>query len=361
VVAPSGPLADHTAALEAGVRRLEAAGARVRLDTRRVEQRARGYLAGEDDARAAELLAALTEEGVDVVWAARGGSGLARLGPALLSAAALHRTAPRIVVGFSDITTVLTYLTSALGWITFHGPVVTSLGRPDRVAFDLEAGLAMLRGETHEVRLTSPATATIDGRLRGGNLTVLASLAGTPLAARPLTPEPELWVLEDVGETPYRLDRSWTQLLSSGALDSAGAVWLGQSWRRFCAAIPWTSKLVAYQAQKLSEPISDSISAGCGYAREKRYQCLGVGGIASQVRGSGAFHGDAHMAAGAGRAEPESRPLCAGMIEASGSQGISGPGVPSGAAIEPDVDLQWPRDFLGECYGASMARLRRVS
>ena len=279
VVAPSGPLADHTAALEAGVRRLEAAGARVRLDTRRVEQRARGYLAGEDDARAAELLAALTEEGVDVVWAARGGSGLARLGPALLSAAALHRAAPRIVVGFSDITTVLTYLTSALGWITFHGPVVTSLGRPDRVAFDLEAGLAMLRGETHEVRLTSPATATIDGRLRGGNLTVLASLAGTPLAARPLTPEPELWVLEDVGETPYRLDRSWTQLLSSGALDSAGAVWLGD--------LDLDADAHGAVADRLREDLGRPVLMGAPAGHRGTMALLPMGARARLVEGAG--------------------------------------------------------------------------
>jgi len=227
VVAPSGALSDHAEALEAGVRRLEAAGARVRFDPRRIGERARGYLAGDDATRAEELVSALTEAGVDIVWAARGGSGLARLEPALLSPPRLRAAPPRIFVGFSDLTTLLTHLTGALGWTTFHGPVVTSLGRPEQTDFDLEAALAMLRGEARAVPLGQPATQTLEGRLRGGNLTVLASLAGTPLAARPLTAAPELWVLEDVGEAPYRLDRAWTQLKASGALASAAALWLG--------------------------------------------------------------------------------------------------------------------------------------
>ena len=227
VVAPSGSLAGHADALEAGVRRLEAAGARVRLDEGRARAQSRGDLAGPDEVRLTELLDALTEPDVDIVWAARGGSGLGRLGPALLSASALRDAPPKIVVGFSDITTLLEHLTSHLRWTTFHGPVITSLGRPESIAFDHDAALAHLRGELHEVTLSAPSSVTLEGRLRGGNLTVLASLVGTPLAPRPLTPAPELWVLEDVSEAPYRLDRAWTQLLSSGALDSAVAVWLG--------------------------------------------------------------------------------------------------------------------------------------
>ena len=249
LVAPSGTLVGHEAALEAGIQRLESAGCRVRFDERRATDCHRGYLAGEDAVRADELLSALAEPGVDIVWFARGGSGGGRTTTWVLDGAA--RLAPRHVVGFSDATTLLNGLAVACGWVTHHGPVVTSLGRPDVIAFDLELALERLRGADAS-RFADPAAwghapplgdaaqfddavvcgdaaafrdaPPLEGRLLGGNLTVLASLAGTSLFPRaPGT----LWLLEDVAEAPYRLDRSLTQLRSAGLFVGAAGVWLG--------------------------------------------------------------------------------------------------------------------------------------
>jgi muramoyltetrapeptide carboxypeptidase len=68
-----------------------------------------------------------------------------------------------------------------------------------------------------------PGRAT--GRLFAANLTVLASLAGTPYM-------PDLsgcvLLLEDVTERPYRLDRALTTLLQTGALADVRAFVLGQ-------------------------------------------------------------------------------------------------------------------------------------
>lgn len=219
VVAPCGTLFGHETALQAGVLRLERAGCHVRFDPRRATADARGYLAGDDAARADELLSALAEPGVDVVWFARGGSGGARTAGWVLDAAA--RLAPRHVVGFSDATTLLNALAVRLGWVVHHGPVVTSLGRPEVIEFDMDAGLDALRGG-HRARPSGPAA--MRGRLLGGNLTVLASLAGTRLF--PAAPG-AVWLLEDVGEAPYRLDRSLTQLREAGLFAGAAGVWLG--------------------------------------------------------------------------------------------------------------------------------------
>lgn len=216
VVAPSGPLVGHEEALARGLARLEAAGCEVRYDPRRTTDCARGYLAGEDSQRADELLGALAEPGVEIVWFARGGSGGARTAEWVLRGAA--SLAPRVVVGFSDATTVLNALAVSLGWVTFHGPVVTSLGRSDLIQFDLDEALAVLRGEAPARRPPLP------GPLLGGNLTVLASLAGTPLFPRR---RGAVWLIEDVGEAPYRLDRAWTQVRQAGLFDGAAGVWLG--------------------------------------------------------------------------------------------------------------------------------------
>lgn len=221
VVAPSGTLVGHEAAVDAGLTRLEGAGCEVRFDRARRAEVARGYLAGTDERRADEVLAALAEPGVEIVWFARGGSGLGRIAEWVLGGAA--RLPPRHVVGFSDATTLLNALAARLGWLTWHGPVVTSLGRPDLLTVDLDAALARLGGE----RPRPPADAgpaLVSGRLFGGNLTVLASLAGTPSLPRV---RGALWLLEDVAEAPYRLDRTLTQLRAAGLFSGARGVWLG--------------------------------------------------------------------------------------------------------------------------------------
>lgn len=233
VVHPCGTLAPHRSALEAGLGRLEDAGCRIRWTPSRAEACWRGYLAGDDNARAEELIAALTEPGVDAVWFARGGSGGARIADRVVRAAA--GIAPRIVVGFSDATVFLDLLAARLGWTTFHGPVVTSLAHP-AIATDPEEILAVLRGETKAIEFADDeGETTIDdasgeldgpvGRLMGGNLTVLAASVGTDAA--PVGVDDGIWLLEDVGEPPYRLDRSFWQVRAGGLLTGARALWLG--------------------------------------------------------------------------------------------------------------------------------------
>lgn len=218
---PSGTLAGRLAPLEAGLARLEATGCAVRWDAARARSSWRGYLAGDDRARLDELCDALVEPGVDIVWCARGGSGAARFGEA--ARARLSRVPPRALVGFSDVTSLLNMLATHLGWVCFHGPVVTSLAHP-AIETDLDGILAVLRGERIRIPFRPTAGEPVSGRLCGGNLTVLASTIGTPMAPRSLPSD--IWLLEDVNEPPYRLDRTLWQLRASVLVEPA-AIWLG--------------------------------------------------------------------------------------------------------------------------------------
>ncbi len=170
--------------------------------------------------------AALQEEDTQAVWCIRGGYGTARLLP-LLDLPRLRRH-PKLLVGFSDVTALLVQLTRPGGFVTIHGPVITQLSRlPDT---DLRWLKALLFGTRALQRLPLGRTRTLvpgkaEGTLVAGNLSILASLAGTPFA-------PDLrgavLCLEDVGEEAYRLDRLFWQIVSAGLLKRVRGIVVGE-------------------------------------------------------------------------------------------------------------------------------------
>jgi muramoyltetrapeptide carboxypeptidase len=216
-VAPAGPVPRE--AFVAGAAIL---GARYTLvHDERIFARS-GFLAGEDDARAAELLAALADPSVEAIFCARGGYGLMRILDRL-DAASFAR-APKLVIGFSDVTALHAWAARA-GVTSLHAPVVTQLGKlpsDDALAlFELAespspppplTGLRALHGGSGE------------GRFVGGNLEMISRLVGTPWA---LALDGAVLFVEEIGERPYRIDRQLTQLRLSGALERLAGVVIG--------------------------------------------------------------------------------------------------------------------------------------
>lgn len=181
-----------------------------------------GYFAGDDDLRVAALQAALDDPGVAAVLCARGGYGLTRLLPRLDPAGL--RAAPKLLVGFSDVTALLCWALRA-GVAAVHGPVVAQLATLDP---DHAARLAAtLRGELPAPLVGDAAAGhgRVVGRLVPANIEVLRSLIGTPWL-------PDLAgaivALEEIGERPYRIDRALTQLLTSGAFAGVRGFAVGQ-------------------------------------------------------------------------------------------------------------------------------------
>lgn len=223
VVFPSGGFANahRRKALKAGVRVLEQAGCVVQWDPARLDDLWRGYYAGPDHQRRDELLNALLDPSVDLIWCARGGGGASRIAEEVLGELSGQIVAPKPLIGFSDGTTLLNGLMAQVGWVVFHGPTVNMLGgRAEMVA----QALAMLRSPRWLVEWAPVDGPYLHGPIVGGNLTVLASITGT----RALAHLPgAIWLLEDVGEPRFRLDRSLQQLLRSDALSDAVGIWLG--------------------------------------------------------------------------------------------------------------------------------------
>lgn len=201
----------------------------------RVAGRRFGYLAGTDAERAADVNAMFADDSIRAVLAVRGGWGSARILP-LLDWATI-RANPKLLVGFSDITALHLAFAARAGFPTIHGPNAGSswsrfswdsfraLAFEGRVPlYRNPAGdedrLVQRQGRTRTIR-----TGKAQGRLLGGNLTVLSHLVGTPWLP---SFDGAILFLEDVDEAEYRIDRMLTQLGQAGILRRVAGVVFGQ-------------------------------------------------------------------------------------------------------------------------------------
>jgi muramoyltetrapeptide carboxypeptidase len=158
----------------------------------------------------------------------RGGYGSVHLLP-FLEKEDLRQT-PKAFIGYSDLTTMLTYLTGRCGIVSFHGPMLDRRLSRGIDAYDRNSFLGALTSTEPLGELGGPSLETIKngeaaGVLMGGTLAQLVASLGTPYAFDP--PNGHVLFLEDVGERPFRLDRMMTQLRLAGVLDRAAAIVLG--------------------------------------------------------------------------------------------------------------------------------------
>jgi len=212
IAAPASPIDREV--LERGEARIRSLGYRVRRApglTRR-----RGYLAGTDEARAAGLNGLIADPEVRAILFARGGYGTGRLLP-LLDLDRLRR-APRLLVGYSDLTALFAALAKGGDYPIGYGPHVADLARPSRYQATSFARFLAEGPGGERFDLTGCRTlvaGAAEGPLRGGCLTLLQTLIGTPW-------QPDLdgalLFLEDWQEEPYRIDRMLQHLSAAGLL-----------------------------------------------------------------------------------------------------------------------------------------------
>jgi muramoyltetrapeptide carboxypeptidase len=191
---------------------------------------ARGaYMAGDPALRTAAFLDAWENESIRALIAVRGGYGSVRMLP-LLPPGRLRRS-PKLFVGYSDTTSLLTLLTQQAGIVAVHGPMIEGrLARGesgyDRASFLACVSRAEPMGELVPEGLITLRPGEAAGQLTGGTLSQLVASLATPFAFDP--PQGCVLYLEDVAERPYRIDRMVTQLRMSGILARASAVVWGE-------------------------------------------------------------------------------------------------------------------------------------
>lgn len=187
-----------------------------------------GYFTSTDAQRAEEFMELIEDTTVDAIFFTRGGWGCARLLDILDYE--IIKNYPKIILGFSDITSLLIAITHKTGLITFHGPNGNaSWEHPsyqwvEKLLFSENSILFESKG----MQATSQKTiisGISEGELIGGNLSVLCGIIGSKYVP---SWENKILFLEEVAEEPYRVDRMLTQLKLSGVLDQLSGVVLGQ-------------------------------------------------------------------------------------------------------------------------------------
>ena len=185
------------------------------------------YFAGSAERRARELEEMFLRDEVRAIVCARGGYGTNYLLPALdLEKIKAH---PKIFVGYSDITSLLTWFADATGLVTFHGPMVAK-------DFTLENGVdtsswesALNGGSNWSVDSTSGMKPLVEGSAEGtfygGCLSMLAASLGTPYE---IHPQGSILFIEDVAAKPYQIDRMLMQLKLAGKFHGVRGIVFGE-------------------------------------------------------------------------------------------------------------------------------------
>lgn len=231
LVTPASPITEEQ--LEKTIENIERLGFKLQYNRKRLLAR-KGYLAGKDIVRADEINRMFNNKEIDGIWCVRGGYGVTRMLDMLNYK--VIRDNPKVLIGYSDITALHQAIFKKTGLVGFHGPV----GASEFTDYTKEHLLEVVSKRTTTFEITaSPANEAMEnqaynsyvirdgiaeGRLVGGNLTLAASLVGTPYD---ISYNNKLVFLEDIGEKPYRLDRMLTQMILAGKFNKVKGIVLG--------------------------------------------------------------------------------------------------------------------------------------
>jgi muramoyltetrapeptide carboxypeptidase len=187
------------------------------------------YFAGSVERRARELEEMFSRDDVKAILCARGGYGANYLLQALDVRKIIAH--PKIFVGYSDITTLLTYLSDAARIVTFHGPMVTKdFAKLD--GLQIESWQSALSGAENWRLDLGPnsgvkalALGSGEGLLYGGCLSMLVASLGTPYQ---IQTDGTILFIEDVATKPFQIDRMLMQLKLAGKLTGVRGIIFGE-------------------------------------------------------------------------------------------------------------------------------------
>ena len=220
LVAPAGPVIPEE--IQPAIRMLRESGFGVIEGANLYKKQ--DYLAGSDEERLNDLHFMFLQDHVKAVFCVRGGYGTPRL-LAKIDYDLIKKN-PKIISGYSDITALMLAIHEVTGLVVFHGQMAR--GVTDAEDKNINSLLDLLSSDVNRnIGLNEEQVlrgGKGSGKILGGNLSLISSLAGTPYLP---SLNGNILLIEDRGEPLYRIDRMLTQLKLNGMLDNPGGVIIG--------------------------------------------------------------------------------------------------------------------------------------
>ncbi len=227
IISPASSV-DDTSRIERGVQYIEKMGYTVMVGKN--VGKYNGYLAGTDQERLDDLHSMFSNKKVKAVFCLRGGYGAARLVDKIDYK--LVGNNPKIFTGYSDISALQLAMFYKTGLITFAGPMVGVDFYDEVSSFTEEMFWTLLTSskkfgrvgnpdDEHFLSLNSGAS---NGRIIGGNLSVISGLIGTGYFP---DLKDKILLIEEIGEMPYKIDRMFNHMRLSGMFKGMKGVIIG--------------------------------------------------------------------------------------------------------------------------------------
>ena len=224
--------------------------------------------AGSPEERATDIMAMFADSSIDAIICARGGYGGNRVLP-LLDYDVIRQN-PKIFIGYSDITGLLTSIAQRSGLVTFHGPMLTTFGE-QTIQYNLDTFHQVLSGQQNvrvqstqacQARTLKPGIAR--GPAWGGNLMLVISRLGT---VDQIDTRGAILFLEEIDEKLYAFDRMMLHLKNSGSLEHINGLVIGEMLEIGDSKVPFgksIDEIVLHVCGDLDIPIISNFPCGHG-------------------------------------------------------------------------------------------------
>jgi muramoyltetrapeptide carboxypeptidase len=278
-------------ALEKGCAELKRLGYAAKLDREAVLARD-GFFAGSAAQRLLAFREALADRETKAIFCARGGYGSNYLLDEIPAPAADR---PKVLLGYSDITSLQVFLWQRLRWVTFYGPMVGA-GLDEGASGYEHNSLSMALSQNSagwaiDLQGEILAAGGVEGVLLGGCLTLVETTLGTPWE---LDTTDAILVLEDRGMRPYQVDRALMHLRQAGKFRGVRGIVLGEFPE--CAA-PDGGESVRDLAMRILRPLEHRpvqlpIVFGAAVGHAKRPMLTLPLGVRARLTATGASGGE---------------------------------------------------------------------
>jgi muramoyltetrapeptide carboxypeptidase len=272
IVAPAGYMPVEK--MQACIETLDSWGYTVELGPT-THSHSSNYFSGRDDERLNDLQQMMDNKNIKAILCARGGYGVSRIIDRLNFKKFVKR--PKWIIGYSDITVLHSHLYANYKIASLHAPMAAAFNEEALNNPYIQSIKKALEGEKVSYECTNHhfnKKGVVKGELVGGNLALLAHLAGTPSDIRTKN---RILFLEDVGEYLYNIDRMLLQLKRAGKLDNLAGLIIGGFTDCKDTERPYGKtvyEIVHEQVRKFEYPIC----FGFPVSHEKENVALKVGG-----------------------------------------------------------------------------------